>query len=84
MQLKLLHKGQKGSVSHNMKVVIDDLAEKNSYFKELQQQMPSARSKLYKDIQNTVQSFTFERMNHWGKSTQKTKTQRKKAQKQEV
>ena len=66
---RALIKGSKNAVSHNMKLVIERLAYSNPFFKDVHQNPPHARTKLYRDINNQVHWF-IQHLNDYGKNRQ--------------
>ena len=66
---RVLVKGSKNAVSNNMKAVIERLAYSDPFFKDVHENPPHARTKLYRDIQNQVHWFT-QQLNNYGKNRQ--------------
>lgn len=66
---RALTKGGKNAVSNNMKAVIERLAYSNPFFKDVHENPPHARTKLYVDIKNQVQWFT-QQLNDYCKNRQ--------------
>ena len=64
---RVLQKGTKNAVSHNMRLAIERLAFSNQFFKDVHQNPPHSRSKLYRDVANQVSWFT-QHLNDYGKN----------------